>query len=293
MPSRDGIGPARLGMPADGRWETVLDFVVARTGVLADELAKAISRGEVMLGDGSAVSEHTAYQRGEVVYLYRPLRPEVEVPFVLTVLHQDNDIIVVDKPHFLATMPRGRHVVQTVVTRVRRDLGLRDAAPAHRLDRLTAGVLMLTLRPEVRAAYQNLFACGEVAKTYAALAPHNASLSNPVTVHNRLVKERGRWQTEVVDGEPNARTTVRLREVRGDLSIYELHPHTGKTHQLRVHCAGLGVPIVGDPLYPEVRDVAADDFSDPLRLVAERLEFTDPLNGVQRVFESVRAVDSG
>lgn len=293
MPSRDGIGPARLSMPTNGPWETVLDSVVARTGVPAEELAGAISRGEVMLGDGSTVSEHTAYHGGEVVYLYRPLRPEVEVPFGLTVLHRDNDIIVVDKPHFLATMPRGRHVVQTVVTRVRRDLGLRDAAPAHRLDRLTAGVLMLTLRPEVRAAYQNLFARGEVAKTYAALAPHNASLSNPVTVHNRLVKERGQWQTAVVDGEPNARTTVRLRELRGDFGIYELRPHTGKTHQLRVHCAGLGIPIVGDPLYPEVRDVAADDFSDPLRLVAERLEFTDPLNGAQRVFESERSVERG
>ena len=293
MPSRDGIGSARLGMPTDGPWESVLDFVVARTGVLAEELTAAMSRGEVMLGDGSVVTEHTAYQGGEVVYLYRPLRPEVEVPFRLTVLHRDNDIIVVDKPHFLATMPRGRHVVQTVVTRVRRDLGLHDAAPAHRLDRLTAGVLMLTLRPEVRAAYQNLFARGDLVKTYTALAPLDVSLSNPAIVHNRLVKERGQWQTSVAEGEPNARTTVRLRETRGNFGIYELRPHTGKTHQLRVHCAGLGIPIVGDPLYPEVRDVAADDFRDPLRLVAQRLEFTDPLNGAQRVFESERAVDGG
>ncbi len=281
-----------------GSFATALDFIADRIGASNDPesasaLAARVAAREVLLGDGTVVDQHTSYVPGDVVYLYRDLRPEVPVPFELAVLHQDADIIVVDKPHFLATMPRGRHIAETVVTRVRRDLALGDAAPAHRLDRLTAGVLMLTLRPEVRAAYQNLFAHGEVTKTYAALAPLDVSLSDPVTVHNRLVKERGQWQTAVVDGEPNARTTVRLLKARGALGIYELHPHTGKTHQLRVHCAGLGIPIVGDPLYPDVRDVAGDDFGDPLRLVAQRLEFTDPLTGKQRVFESERSVDRG
>ncbi len=285
-------------MPMTGTWSTVLEFVAERIGAVGDpraesSLAVRVQAREVLLGDGTVVAQHTAYKPGGSVYLYRDLRPEVPVPFELKVLHQDADIIVVDKPHFLATMPRGAHVTETVVTRVRRDLGLRDAAPAHRLDRLTAGVLMLTLRPDVRAAYQNLFARGEVTKTYAALAPLDASLSEPVTVSNRLVKERGQLQTAVIDGEPNAVTTVRLRAAHAEWGVYELSPHTGKTHQLRVHCAGLGIPIVGDPLYPVVRDVAGDDFSSPLRLVAERLEFVDPLKGAQRVFESERTVDRG
>ncbi len=285
-------------MPMQGSWATVLDFIAERIGTVDDprvasSLAARVAANEVLLGDGTVVDQHTGYQPGGAVYLYRDLRPEIPVPFELTVLHQDSDIIVVDKPHFLATMPRGAHVTETVVTRVRRDLGLPDAAPAHRLDRLTAGVLMLTLRPEVRAAYQNLFARAEVRKTYGALAPLDASLSEPVTVSNRLIKARGQLQTAVVDGEPNAVTTVRLREARGEWGVYELSPQTGKTHQLRVHCAGLGIPIVGDPLYPVPREVAGDDFSSPLRLVAQRLEFVDPLTGSARVFESGRSVGGG
>lgn len=285
-------------MPMGGGFTTVLDFVAARIGA-SDDPAKAsslttrVAAREVLLGDGSPVDHQTAYRPGGSVYLYRDLPAETPVPFELTVLHRDDDIIVVDKPHFLATMPRGAHVVETVVTRVRRDLELPDAAPVHRLDRLTAGVLMLTVRPEARAAYQALFARGEVVKTYAALAPLEASLIEAVTVRDRLVKERGQVQTAVVDGAPNAVTTVRLREARGDRGIYELRPLTGKTHQLRVHCAGLGIPIVGDPLYPVPIEVGRDDFSSPLRLVAQRLEFVDPLTGAVRVFESRRSVGGG
>lgn len=239
------------------------------------------------------VSPDTAYRGGGVVYLYREVRPEPVVPFDLDVLYRDDDIIVVDKPPFLATMPRGRHVTQTVVTRLRRDMALADVAPAHRLDRLTSGVLLLTLRPAARAAYQTMFARGEVTKSYLALAPLSTSLAEPLTVANRIVKDRGQLQARVVPGEPNAITIVQLLEARGDLGLYKLRPHTGKTHQLRVHCCGLAIPIRGDCLYPVVRDVPADDFSDPLRLLAQRLEFDDPLTGELRVFTSRRSVDHG
>jgi 23S rRNA-/tRNA-specific pseudouridylate synthase len=74
------------------------------------------------------------------------------------VLYRDENIVVVDKPHFLATMPRGSHVAQTVVVRLRRELGLPELTAAHRLDRLTAGVLLATVRREVRAPYQEMFA---------------------------------------------------------------------------------------------------------------------------------------
>lgn len=280
-------------MPADGGWDTVLDFLVERTGVARHGLTDPVSRGEVLLGDGTPVSQDTTYRGGEVVYLYRPLRPEVTVPFELEVLHRDENIIVVDKPHFLATMPRGRHVAQTVLTRLRRDLGLRDVAAAHRLDRLTAGVLLLTLRPEMRSAYQSLFARGEVSKTYEALARFDESLRDPVTVRNRLIKERGQRQAHVVPGEPNAHSTIGLAQARGEVGVYELRPHTGKTHQLRVHCAGLGIPIIGDPLYPVMREVAADDFGEPLQLIARRLEFVDPISGEDRVFTSERSLRHG
>ena len=100
----------------------------ARTKVLA---------GEVVDADGVVVDAATVLATGSSVYLYRDLRHEVPVPFDIPVLYQDADIVVVDKPHFLATMPRGRHVAQTALVRLRRELGLPELSPAHRLDRLT------------------------------------------------------------------------------------------------------------------------------------------------------------
>jgi tRNA pseudouridine32 synthase/23S rRNA pseudouridine746 synthase len=290
LPDRDGITPARVRMPPGGPWSSVLSFLRERTGTPAEALDGRVRAGEVVLGDGTVVDEDTAYRGGQVVFLYRDVAPEVRVPFELTILHRDDDIIVVDKPHFLATMPRGAHVTETVVTRLRRQHGLPDVAPAHRLDRLTAGVLLLAVRPEVRGAYQQLFAERRVHKTYLALAPRLPAWTGPVTVTNRIVKQRGQLQAQVVPGEANARTTVERLDCSGDVCTYRLTPHTGRTHQLRVHCAGLGIPILGDPLYPHVRDVAEDDFSQPLQLLAQELEFDDPLTGVHRTFRSTRSL---
>ena len=253
------------------------------------------------LGDGSAVAPDTAYRPGDWVYLYRDLPDEAQVPGELTVLYQDSDIVVVDKPHFLATMPRGSHVAQTVVVRLRREFGSAHVAPAHRLDRLTAGVLLLTVRPEIRGAYQELFARREVGKTYLALAPVRADLVLPTVVRSRIVKRRGVLQASEVPGEPNAETRVELLEVAGPIpnssnadpiGQYRLTPLTGRTHQLRVHLSGLGIPILGDPLYPQVREGIGDDFARPLQLLAHRLEFTDPLTGARRCFTSKRRLPS-
>jgi len=216
------------------------------------------------------------------VFLYRELPDEVVVPFEIPVLYRDDDIVVVDKPHFLATMPRGGHVAQTALVRLRRELDLPELSPAHRLDRLTAGVLLLTARREVRGAYQTLFARGLVGKTYLARSSAQTELGFPTVVRSRIIKRRGHFQAVEEPGEPNAETLV---EALGG-GRYRLTPRTGRTHQLRVHMASLGIPIDNDSLYPDVIDVAADDFSSPLRLVAHRLEFDDPLTGAQRAFVS-------
>ena len=171
------------------------------------------------------------------------------VPFDIPVLYRDDDIVVVDKPHFLATMPRGGHVAQTATVRLRRELDLPELSPAHRLDRLTAGVLLFTARREVRGAYQTMFARGEVRKTYLARAAVDPALEFPMTVRSRIIKERGRLQAFEEPGEPNAETFI---EHLGD-GLYRLTPRTGRTHQLRVHMASLGLPIIGDPLYPDRR----------------------------------------
>lgn len=274
---RDGLGPARLRLLGGN----VYDEFQARFGIGAKVLA-----GEVVLPDGTPVDATTTLPEGAHVYFYRDLVDEVEVPFDIPVLYRDDDIVVVDKPHFLATMPRGGHVAQTALVRLRRELDLPDLSPAHRLDRLTAGVLLFTVRREVRGPYQRLFAEGGVRKTYLARADGVATASLPATLRSRIIKQRGRLQAFEEPGEPNAENYV---EDMGS-GLYRLSPRTGQTHQLRVHMASIGLPIVGDSLYPNVIDVAPDDFGNPLQLLAQRLAFTDPITGEGREFVSARVV---
>jgi len=278
LPPRDGLGPARLRVHGGALGEEL----ASRFG--PDVAAKAIG-GKVVDQHGTVLDPASVLPAGAVVYLYRELRDEVQVPFDIPVLYQDEDIVVADKPHFLATMPRGRHVAQTALVRLRRQLGRDELSPAHRLDRLTAGVLLFTTRPAVRGVYQTLFARGAVHKTYLAAAPVRAGMTFPRTVSSRIVKHRGNFQAAEEAGEPNAETLVELLSAEG---VYRLTPRTGRTHQLRVHMASLGVPIYGDPLYPEVIDVAADDFSTPLQLLAQRIEFDDPRTGARLAFHSRR-----
>lgn len=275
LPVRDGLGPARLRVHG---------------GNVADEFGRrfgardTVLRGEVVDARGVPLDGAAELPAGAVVYFYRDLPDEVPVPFDIPVLYRDDSILVVDKPPFLATMPRGRHVAQTAVVRLRRDLELPDLSPAHRLDRLTSGVLMFTVQRDVRGLYQRLFAAGEVAKTYLARSAAQPGLVAAQRVSNRIVKRRGVLQATVEAGAPNAETLVEpLGEGR-----YRLTPRTGRTHQLRVHMAGLGVPIDNDPLYPQIRDVDPGDFTRPLRLVAHRLEFDDPLTGQRHCFVSSR-----
>jgi tRNA pseudouridine32 synthase/23S rRNA pseudouridine746 synthase len=275
LPVRDGLGPARVRL----RGGPVLAELSTRFGAPAREVVAA---------DGGLVDETTVLPAGSFVYLYRDLPDEVPVPFDVPVLYRDDDVVVVDKPHFLATMPRGRHVAQTALVRLRRELDLPELSPAHRLDRLTAGVLLFTVRRELRGSYQTLFARGAVRKTYLARAAANPDVRLPRVVLSRIIKRRGCLQAIEEPGEPNAETVV---ESLGE-GYYRLTPRTGRTHQLRVHMASLGLPILGDPLYPKVIDVAPDDFSAPLQLLAHSLEFDDPISGMSRRFVSRRALHS-
>ncbi|WP_200940147.1 pseudouridine synthase [Aeromicrobium sp. Root495] len=258
------------------------------TGV---DVAGMLEAGGFVHQDGSAVLEDEPYRPHTFVWFHRELRDEPVVPGSPDVLHHDERIVVVDKPAFLSTIPRGRHVRQSVVVRLRDELGLPELSPAHRLDRVTSGVLVLTTEKRWRGAYQELFAARQVRKVYRALAPHRPDLATPLVVRDHLRKDRGAWQVSVVPGAAvNAETLVEVEQVLGDLAVYRLTPSTGQTHQLRVHLCGLGVPILGDPLYPEVLDVAVDDFSTPLQLLAAELSFTDPVDGTDRSFVSRRTL---
>jgi len=264
-------------------------------GLTPADLRARAAAGEIVDAGGRPVDLDAPSQVNTSIYLYRDLPAEVPIPFDVEILHRDDNIVVVDKPHFLSTMPRGRHVTQTALVRLRRELGSETISPAHRLDRLTAGVLLFTLRPEVRAAYQDLFASRRARKEYRALAPVDERLADTVTVSDRIEKTAGDLRARVVAGPVNAISEITLVDRTAHGGVYRLVPHTGRTHQLRLHMASLGVPIVGDPLYPEVRPELAErpdhgDFSEPLRLVAHALEFTDPIDGTHRRYESRRSV---
>jgi tRNA pseudouridine32 synthase/23S rRNA pseudouridine746 synthase len=125
------------------------------------------------------------------VWFHRDLPDEAVVPFEITVLHRDEHLLVVDKPHFMSTIPRGRHVLQTALMRLRTELDLPELVPAHRLDRSTAGVVLFIIEPSVRGRYQKLFEHRRVRKTYEAIARFDPELPLPQVMRTRILKDRG------------------------------------------------------------------------------------------------------
>lgn len=292
LPQRHGVDPVRMRLPLDGHWRTVRDHLADRIPKLPAERLDAMLREGLIVGADGPLGPDSPFVPGAFIWFHRDLPVETPVPFAIDVVHRDEHLLVVDKPHFLATTPRGGHVVETALTRLRRDLDLPELSPAHRLDRLTAGLVMFVITPQHRGAYQTLFHDRLVHKEYEAVAGFDPGLRLPRTVRSRIHKQRGVLAAEEVPGEPNSETRVELVEHRGGLGRYRLLPRTGRTHQLRVHLNGLGIPILGDDLYPLVRQRTDDDFNDPLQLLAKALEFTDPVTGSRRRFESRRTLRS-
>ncbi|MFD6249341.1 pseudouridine synthase [Streptomyces roseolus] len=290
LPQREGIDPVRLRLPEDpaGAWPTVGAYLLGRYGaaVGAERIGAMLDAGRFVGADGRAAAASEPYEPGRWLWFHRDLAPEERVPFEVGVVYRDERILVADKPHFLATTPRGRHVAETAVARLRAGLGLPELQPAHRLDRLTAGLVLFVVRPEDRGAYQLLFKERRMRKEYEAVAPYDPGVALPVTVRSRIEKVRGVPAAREVPGEPNAVSRIELVERVGAHARYRLLPETGKTHQLRVHMNALGLPIVDDPLYPVVREDGPEDYRRPLRLLARSLEFTDPVTGGERRFTS-------
>ncbi|MFJ6102816.1 pseudouridine synthase [Streptomyces sp. NPDC092359] len=289
LPQREGVDPVRVRLPEDsaGAWGTVRDHLVERYGAAVGERrVEEMLREGRFVGTEGPVSGDEPYSVGRHLWFHRDFPVEEPVPFPVGVVHRDERIVVADKPHFLATMPRGRHVTETALARLRRELGLPRLQPAHRLDRLTAGLVLFVVREEDRGAYQTLFRDRLVRKEYEAVAPYDPAVALPATVRSRIEKERGVMAAREVPGEPNSLSRIALVERRGGLGRYRLVPETGRTHQLRVHMNALGLPILHDPVYPVVRADGPEDHRRPLQLLARTLEFTDPFTGVPRSFGS-------
>ncbi|MFJ2960338.1 pseudouridine synthase [Streptomyces sp. NPDC087270] len=308
---RQGVDPVRVRLPdpadgdsdADGAagraaWTTIGGYLLERYGAAVgrERIEAMLAAGRFVTADGP-VGALTPYAPGAWVWFHRDFPPEPAVPFPVEVLHRDERIVVADKPHFLATTPRGRHVTETALARLRRELDLPLLSPAHRLDRLTAGVVLFVVRPEDRGAYQTLFRDRLVRKEYEAVAAYDPAVALPATVRSRIVKERGQMAAREVPGPYNAESVVELLARRGGLGRYLLRPLTGRTHQLRLHMQALGLPLLNDPIYPEVwaeaaAEEGADPYARPLQLLARTLEFTDPLTGRELRFASARRLSA-
>ncbi|MGH4030689.1 RluA family pseudouridine synthase [Actinomycetota bacterium Odt1-20B] len=291
LPQRSGIDPRRVRLPQTGPWDSVRDYLIERlSGAGADVIDGMLGEGRIVGADGVPLAPDAPFTPGAYVWFHRELADEPTVPYRIDIVYRDAHIVVADKPHFLATTPRGSHITQTALARLRTELGLPTLGAAHRLDRLTAGLVLFTVRPEERGAYQRLFGDRQVYKEYEAVAAHDPSLALPRTVRSHIRKDRGIIAAyEIPGAEPNSESRVELVEHKGAWGRYRLVPHTGRTHQLRVHMNALGLPLLGDPVYPVVADpVAPDDFRRPLQLLARVLEFTDPVTGVAHRFVSGR-----
>ncbi|TIC79279.1 pseudouridine synthase [Nocardioides sp. GY 10127] len=295
LPPRHGLQAAWVVTPhanpeRPAPWRTIGEWLRDAVDDRVDVEAM-LAAGRFVGSDGEPVDEQQRYRPQVFVWFHRELREEPVVPGELVVVHRDERIVVLDKPPFLSTVPRGNHVVQSLVVRAREELGLPDLTTMHRLDRVTSGLVLCTVGKGWRAEYQSMFAAGTVRKTYRALAPYLPGLEEPLTVRNHIAAIPRTGRAHVVPDAPvNAETLVELEERRGDLAVYRLSPRTGRTHQLRLHLRDLGAPIVDDPLYPVDLHVDIDDFSRPLQLLASELAFTDPVDGTARHLVSPRSL---
>ena len=268
LPLLDGVKPSYLVLPHEKQFYglPLLHFLCTHFPFVGEEnWRRRLNSGFVVGSDG--------------------------VPFDEKILHIDEHLIVVDKPHFLPVIPSGRFLRETLLTRLRlrpelQHLNVEDITPIHRLDKDTAGVMLLSLNPATRRDYQTMFQEKTVRKTYEAVAPTRTDLDYPLDISSRMERGEKFFLTRETEGEPNAHTTIELIENRGAFSLYRLTPHTGKKHQLRVHMMSLNMPLMNDALYPTPLAAGDEDYDKPLKLLAKRIEFTDPVSGEIRVFES-------
>ncbi len=267
-----------------------------------------VERGEVSVNEAHAKPSLRA-RAGDRVSIRLPddpTAPERETSDDLVILYEDDALLAVDKPSGLAAHPVGRTRHGTLINklhaRYRSDDPARDIVPrlAHRLDRDTSGVVLVVKNRDVDAAVMEIFIARAVEKTYLALvegAPTDDAglIDAPLGPDDEA--ETTLHQAVRADGTP-ARTRWRVRRRFGRHALLELGLLTGRTHQLRVHLAHLGHPIVCDHLYGDPRPLLrshADPHIEPsddgvvlarLGLHAHRLEMTHPVTGVPLAIES-------
>jgi tRNA pseudouridine32 synthase/23S rRNA pseudouridine746 synthase len=281
--------PSRLYLPKFvGSPKTIFEYLVARfPQVNAAVWHERVSQGLVTLNDGTKLTEQSPYRHGMTVFYRKQVPSEPPLLEEPVIVYRDDEIIVADKPHGIPVTPCGQHIERSLFIRLQRITELPDLAPVHRLDLDTAGLVLFTVRTDARAHYHRLFAEGRIEREYLAVA-HVDGQPNRThwRIENRIEEGEPWFLQRIVEGPVNAITEIELTEWRSGFGRFLLFPRTGKRHQLRLHMASIGFPIVGDPFYPAI--VKRHDAALPLQLLARRLSFIDPLSGAAQNFASAR-----
>ena len=231
----------------------------------------------MLFRSGEPVAAQDPYRPDTHLLYFRRLGRETEIPFTEEIIYQDDHLLVADKPHFLPVTPGGLYLQQTLLYRLKKRTGIQTLSPIHRIDRDTAGLVVFSIQPHERAAYQNLFRDRAVKKIYEAIAPYDESLANqlPMTYRSRLEESEHFLQMKEVPGKPNTDTIIELLEVQKPWARYRLIPGSGKKHQLRCHLNALNIPIRNDQIYPVLTPYQEYDldFSKSLQLLAKEIAF--------------------
>ncbi len=250
--------------------------------------------------DGEVVPAKTRVTAGaEVVMRPSPPPPSEAIPedIPLDVLFEDADILVVNKPAGLVVHPAAGHPKGTLVNAILHHLqgerppGKEPERPGivHRLDKDTSGVMVIAKSVRARDALVERFAKHDIERAYLAIAVgHPPEKATWETLHGRHPKDRKRFSSRVAKGK-RAVTHLRVLERLHGAALVECRLETGRTHQIRVHLADAGHPLLGDPLYggrpkdPRLR--AAAGALGRQALHARLLGFVDPITGESRRFE--------
>ena len=292
----EGVSESRVFLPADQSHLNLLQFFIAQfPHIEVKEWEDRFAQGLVLNAEGEALKASSAYQPNTHLIYFRRLSREPEIPFEEEILFQDEHILVADKPHFLPVTPSGLYLHQTLLNRLKKKTGIQTLSPIHRIDRDTAGLVIFSIKPDERAAYQNLFRDRVVRKIYEAIAAYSEALNAklPMTYQSRLKESEHFLQMMEVEGEPNTDTLIEIITQNKSWAKYRLIPGSGKKHQLRCHLNALGIPIKDDQIYPILTPYQEYDLdlSKPLQLLAKEISFLDPITNTPREFMSQRVLD--
>jgi len=275
------IGSAEAGL-------TVAAHLSARYPMASEaEWRDRIQAGQVLIEDRPAQGDELLRAGQQLTWL-RPPWNEPEVPLATAILHEDADLLAVAKPSGLPTLPGGGEFLEhTLLALVRRRHP--DASPMHRLGRGTSGIVLFAPTVQTRKPLQAVFQSAQTRKVYRALCSgqvESDALDITAPIGEVSYAPLGRLHAAAPGGRPS-RSLVTVLERREGATLVEVEICTGRPHQIRIHMAWAGHPLVGDPLYgpggtplPETRALPGDP---GYLLHAHRLDLTHPRTGERMI----------